>query len=421
MQYRKFIIALMAALFTVLFTVGALASHKEEKIAKPDSQEVRIGIREGRSNVSFLGPQGLTVYRNGKEWKKIPANTPVYVSIQGKQLAVNGTAGAGNVILRPTKRGGAVKITDGYAYRGAIEVIPSPNVWGLTVVNVVPLEQYLYGVVGKEMSPSWNMEALKAQAVAARTYAVAHKNYFQKRGYDMADDTRSQVYSGLNGEAPSIIQAVNATSGEILTYQGKPIQALFHSNGGGWTENSENVWGSSIAYLRGVSDKTQETPAYRWSVTTTPEQLAEKLNAASKGVGQVQSIVLSPLTKRPMSVPDRGVSGRVLTLTIKGTKGQVTLTGNGFQAIFGLKSTLFDFTVATGLPPDPDVTKPKRATEFKVRPAQKLMIYGFGWGHGLGMSQYGANEMAKEHSQDDTYYRQILQHYYTGTKIERVK
>lgn len=149
--------------------------------------------------------------------------------------------------------------------------------------------------------------------------------------------------------------------------------------------------------------------------------MAAKLNAAGKGVGTVQSIVLSPLTKRPMSVKDRGVSGRVLTLVVKGSKGQVTITGTAFQSIFGLKSTLFDFTTSAGITPDPDTTGNKRAVELKLRPKQQLTIYGLGWGHGLGMSQYGANEMAKANSKDDKYYRHILQHYYTGTKIEQVK
>lgn len=405
-------------LCTVLLTVCLTAAG----MAASPGQSVRIGIREGRSAVSILGTEGLSVYINGKLWKHIAPNTPVYISMQGKNLAVNGKESTGSVLVAPKKNGGSVKITDGYSYRGAIECIKTPNAWGLTVVNIVPLEEYLYGVVGKEMSPSWNLEALKAQAVAARTYAVAHKNYFRNKGYDMTDDTRSQVYSGINGEAPSVIQAVKATSGEIITYNGRPIEALFHASGGGWTENSENVWGNRLEYLRGVEDASQAAAAYKWTVSITPEQLAEKLNAAGKGVGTVQSITLSPLAKRPMSVKDRGVSGRVLTLVVKGSKKQVTLTGNGFQAILGLKSTLFDFSLqAKGLPANPDTAANKRAAELKVRPKQSITIYGFGWGHGLGMSQYGANEMAKGHVGDTSYYRYILQHYYTGTKIEKVK
>ena len=240
---------------------------------------------------------------------------------------------AGTVSIRPLQSGGAVKVTDGYTYRGYLECIKSVNKWGLTVVNVVPLEQYLYGVVGKEMSPSWNSEALKAQAVAARTYAVSHKRYFNSRGFDMTDDTNSQIYAGMDGESPSVINAVDATNGEILTYKDKPIDAFFCASAGGWTENSENVWGNSVAYLRGVADASDKMPAYRWSVVTTPEKMAANLTAAGKSVGKIKTIAVSPLTRRPMAVSDRGVSGRVLTLTITGTKGQVRMTGNAFQAV----------------------------------------------------------------------------------------
>ena len=109
----------------------------------------------------------------------------------------------------------------------------------------------------------------------------------------MTDDTSSQVYAGINGESPSIIKAVNDTKGEILTYQGKPIDAFFCSTAGGWTEDSENVWGSYVPYLRGVRDASDAMPGYRWSVTTTPEQMAAKLSAAGKGVGRIKSIELS--------------------------------------------------------------------------------------------------------------------------------
>lgn len=161
-------------------------------------------------------------------------------------------------------------------------------------------------------------------------------------------------------------------------------------------------------------------PSYSWSVTTTPERLAANLTAAGKGVGTVQSITLSPLAKRPMHVPDRGVSGRVRTLIVRGTKGQATITGNAFQSLFGLKSTLFDFYQGTGTPPNPDMGKGGRGLTLPIKAGQPLTIYGFGWGHGLGMSQYGAYQMAKENPGVKEYYRQILSHYYTGTTLERL-
>ena len=411
-MWIKKIVYLVIAAFC-LFSFGGTAA------ASGMGQTVRIGIREGRGSVALTSDSGLGVWKNGSLWKKFPARTPLQIALKGNAVTVGGAAAAGAVEVRPLSSAGSVKITDGYAYRGAIRVMKSPQRWGLTVVNVVPVEEYLYGVVGKEMSPSWHREALKAQAVAARTYAISHKNYFASRGFDMTDDTSSQIYAGINGESPSVIAAVDATRGEILTYGGKPIDAFFCSTAGGWTENSENVWGSRIPYLRGVSDDSSRMPSYRWSVTTTPEKLAANLTAAGKGVGKVRSITLSPLGKRPMAVSDRGVSGRVLSMTVNGSAGSVRVTGNAFQSIYGLKSTLFDFSQG-GAVPDPDSGRKGRSATMMVKAGVAITIYGYGWGHGLGMSQYGAYQMAQEHGSADTYYRTILTHYYTGTRLEKL-
>lgn len=411
-MWIKKIVYLVIAAFC-LFSFGGTAA------ASGMGQTVRIGIREGRGSVALTSDSGLGVWKNGSLWKKFPARTPLQIALKGNAVTVGGAAAAGAVEVRPLSSAGSVKITDGYAYRGAIRVMKSPQRWGLTVVNVVPVEEYLYGVVGKEMSPSWHREALKAQAVAARTYAISHKNYFASRGFDMTDDTSSQIYAGINGESPSVIAAVDATRGEILMYGGKPIDAFFCSTAGGWTENSENVWGSRIPYLRGVSDDSSRMPSYRWSVTTTPEKLAANLTAAGKGVGKVRSITLSPLGKRPMAVSDRGVSGRVLSMTVNGSAGSVRVTGNAFQSIYGLKSTLFDFSQG-GAVPDPDSGRKGRSATMTVKAGVPITIYGYGWGHGLGMSQYGAYQMAQEHGSADTYYRTILTHYYTGTRLEKL-
>ena len=411
-MWIKKIVYLVIAAFC-LFSFGGTAA------ASGMGQTVRIGIREGRGSVALTSDSGLGVWKNGSLWKKFPARTPLQIALKGNAVTVGGAAAAGAVEVRPLSSAGSVKITDGYAYRGAIRVMKSPQRWGLTVVNVVPVEEYLYGVVGKEMSPSWHREALKAQAVAARTYAISHKNYFASRGFDMTDDTSSQIYAGINGESPSVIAAVDATRGEILTYGGKPIDAFFCSTAGGWTENSENVWGSRIPYLRGVSDDSSRMPSYRWSVTTTPEKLAANLTAAGKGVGKVRSITLSPLGKRPMAVSDRGVSGRVLSMTVNGSAGSGRGTGNAFQSIYGLKSTLFDFSQG-GAVPDPDSGRKGRSATMTVKAGVPITIYGYGWGHGLGMSQYGAYQMAQEHGSADTYYRTILTHYYTGTRLEKL-
>ncbi len=197
MWFKKIACLVTAAFCLVSFGGMAAASGM--------GQPVRIGIREGRGSVAFTSDSGLGVWKNGSLWKKYPARTPLQVALKGNTVTVGGAAAAGAVEVRPLSSSGSVKITDGYAYRGAMRVMKSPQRWGLTVVNVVPMEEYLYGVVGKEMSPSWHPEALKAQAVAARTYAVSHKNNFASRGFDMTDDTSSQTYAGINGESPSVV------------------------------------------------------------------------------------------------------------------------------------------------------------------------------------------------------------------------
>lgn len=378
---------------------------------------VCIGIKEGQNSTSVSGTSDMILYKNGTVWKKIRAYTPVAVTYQNGALAVSGSL-AESVTIEPAKNNGtAVLMVGNRPYRGDIRLIKSPGRWGMTVINEVPLEYYLYGVVGSEMSSSWAPEALKAQSVAARTYAVAHKGYFIKRGFDMTNDTSSQAYGGVLAESPAIKQAVDATRGEILTYGGRPIDALFSASGGGYTEHSENVWGSMIPYLRGVYDDSSKMPDYRWQVTTTAADMERKLRAAGKDVGTIRAIVLTPLKKRPITAADRGISGRVTSMVVIGTKGQVRVTGNSFQQIFGLKSTLFDFYQGAGVPGDIDTFRtPLRNTMFTIKNAFPIMIYGYGWGHGLGMSQWGANQMGRE----NISYQTILYHYYSNTKLEKL-
>jgi len=382
--------------------------------------DVRIGIMEGQSQASVTGAEPFVVVKDGKQWKRFGTNAAVPITFKNGTVYVNGAASKASVMIQPVDESGVI-IIGGKPYRGKLEFIKSPRQWGMTVVNHVPVEQYLYGVVGKEMSPSWNPEALKAQAVAARTYAFFHKGYFQSRGFDMTDDTASQAYGGVRAESSAVQQAVNATNGEILTYGGKPIDALFFTSGGGYTENSENVWGDFVPYLRGVSDDSNKMPAYRWQVTVTAAELARKLEAAGKGVGSIRSITLSPLKKRPIAASDRGVSGRVKTVVFNGTAGSVTVKGNSFQQILGLRSTLFDFYQGNRIPEDIDSFSPNRGTVLKVNGSSPLTIVGFGWGHGLGMSQWGAQQMAQDfRGGHQNYYRYILEHYYSNTKLTKL-
>jgi len=177
----------------------------------------------------------------------------------------------------------------------------------------------------------------------------------------------------------------------VLTYGGKPIEALFHTDSGGMTENSEDVWGSHVPYLRAAKDTPAKTMP--WTKTISRADLERKLAAKGHDIGKVRSIALSPLAIG-RAAKDRTASGRVKTMTVKGTKGTATLSGTTWRSLLGLKSTLFDAKLT------------KDAVTFT----------GYGSGHGLGISQWGAERMAAKGAS----YAEILYHYYTGTKLQQL-
>lgn len=178
----------------------------------------------------------------------------------GSGIALNRLE-AGELVIEPTDRG-YVWIGDRW-YRGRTRLIRQGN--SLTAINHVDLEHYLYSVVGAEAISTWPIEALKAQAVAARSYAL----YKQKTGsngiYDLDTTISTQVYKGLNSEYTTTHEAVNETLGQIMTYNNQVILAAFHSSSGGHTENVEDIWTSPLPYLRAVVDYDQQSPVFEWN------------------------------------------------------------------------------------------------------------------------------------------------------------
>lgn len=300
-------------------------------------------------------------------------------------------------------------------YRGAMELIPKKI--GLTVVNRVNLEEYLYGVVPAEIPASWPQAALEAQAVAARTYALANLGRYRIQGFDLLATPASQVYSGVTQEAPSVIEAVNATRGQILTFDGKPAAAFYYDNSGGYTESGAFVWGTNRPYLQAIPEKPLAvrnkplTPdeladwltsqpecatyregyyvrsAYRWTLWVTRQQLESRIHRIAR-VGRIKAII-------PM---ERGISGRVQRVMIKGTAGSYILNRESIPyRLGGLRSTLF-------------VVQPKLGRDGLP---ESFIFSGGGWGHGVGMSQSGAAGMAL----DGATASEILSYYYPGTEL----
>jgi stage II sporulation protein D len=271
--------------------------------------------------------------------------------------------------------GGYIWIGDRW-YRGALQVIPDGK--GLVAIERVDIEQYLYSVLGAEMSTNFPLEALKAQAVAARTYALYRSQAAAKKTFDLDSTQDSQVYRGISSEASTTQAAVNATAGQIMTYQGKPILAAFHSASGGHTENVEDIWSSTVPYLRGVPDYDLGTPGYEWTKTVSRSELSKSLK-----VRNVTAISAERLTQY----------GSVLSLKVIGDE-EKTLTGRQLRTALKLRSLRFTI----GSTPD------------------GFVFNGLGYGHALGMSQWGAYNMA----QQGMTYTTILAHYYRGVELGRL-
>ncbi|NUT54870.1 MAG: SpoIID/LytB domain-containing protein [Thermoleophilia bacterium] len=279
---------------------------------------VRVLVAEAKGAVTVRSPVPFQVRDVfGKAYPLDAGAVPLGPKLR---VPVNGT---------PTELAGPIVFVPGTApleldrpYRGQIEV----GVTGarLDAVNIVGLEQYLQGVVAQEMPSSWPDEALKAQAVAARSYALAHR--LSGTPFDLYADVRSQVYGGVQGEHPRTTAAIQATKGEVLLWEGKPIDALFHSTSGGRTLDAAEVFGKPVPYLVGVDDPHSDlSPVHRWGPTPVAEA------ALRRGLK-----LRTPVTGLTLA---RGPSGRVTTATVTTAAGSTKVSGATLRLAGGLRST----------------------------------------------------------------------------------
>lgn len=398
---RRFLLAALVGTLVLSATAPAMARHapasaKSAKATATEAQpakqapDLRVGLASGRASLTITPAGGkATVQTGSSKTITLAANTAAAIRWQDGAFLVGREKLRGEVLMiRPAAKAGELSL-DGRRYRGALELRHKSG--GLTAVNIVPVDDYLRSVVPEEMPVDWPAEAIKAQSVAARSFALASRGRHASEGYDLCTTTHCQLYTGTAAEKSASNAAIKATRGEVLTYGGKPIEALFHTDSGGMTENSEDVWGSHVPYLRAAKDTPAKTMP--WTKTISRADLERKLAAKGHDIGKVRSLALSPLTIG-RAAKDRTASGRVKTMTVKGTKGTATLSGTTWRSLLGLKSTLFDAKLT------------KDAVTFT----------GYGSGHGLGISQWGAERMAAKSAS----YAEILHHYYTGIKLQQL-
>ncbi len=393
---------------------GAWGASVEVLAPEPS---VRVGILPGSWRVSIEAPAGVIVFPVGADgaldgpgYKLARAtflpsrgradsqrqDIPVF-SIQASPRSPSGRlrlleAGVELRAARVAPAAGPAEAlsADATPYRGYLEVSAAAET--LRVVNVVNIEDYVRGVVPNEFSLALPaLEAVKAQAVAARTYALSHRAESASRPYDLCATSACQVYRGKSSEHPLADRAVEETRGLLLEYRGAPIKALYTSACGGHTEDAENIFAGERArpYLRGVVC-APHARARKWQVRMTPGEVGR----AVRRYGPVSEV-------RDVQARRVGTSGRILELAVIGGRDreEVVLKGLEVRSGLGLKESLFVMdreTDATG----------------SVR---RFVFTGKGWGHGVGLCQAGAFGMARAGAS----FAQILKHYYTGVTLEK--
>lgn len=342
------------------------------------NETIRVAILKSAAGVIIDGDGILAARENGAA---VALPTPVAIK-PGK----NGIIAGDSNFARLTFVASTAVSVNGKPYRGVAEVTLGEK--GLLVVNELPLEDYLVGLINCEISSAWPIEAVKAQAVIARTYALNRKAARKNAFYHLDSSVIDQVYEGCLIEDSRAMHAVYETAGEVLTYNNAVIQAFYHSNCGGRTEASENVWGAPLPYLKGVECEYCVTvPSTVWEQKLGLREIEEKLRAAGIRVAGVTDIRGGALNGR----------GRLKNVIIVSGRGEASVGGDQFRKAVGygvIKSTNFTLRVANG----------------------EAIFSGLGNGHGVGLCQWGA----KQRALDGFGYGEILSYYYPGTELKRL-
>ena len=368
---RIFRLSALILLLVLIFPVSGNAVA-----VRPDN--IRVAVLKGTESVRLDGT-GLVVCDG--HGARLDVTGPAAVKKVRYGLALNGIMAERLRISAPD-----IVLVNDKGYRGAIEIIADEK--GLLVVNDLPLEDYLTGIINGEISSQWSMEAVKAQAVVARSYAVFQREARKNCEYQLESTVQDQVYGGSDGEDSRAYRGVQETAGEVLTYNGKVIQAFFHSSCGGHTEASENVWSVALPYLKGVDCKyCLASPSVSWQQTLPIRKLESLLRRGGYDVSGLRGIITL----------DRDRSGRVTALSLLSVRGSKNISAVDFRKTVG-------YTVI-------------KSTNFDVRiNGENAVFTGAGYGHGVGLCQWGAKKRAEE----GFSYREILSYYYPGTTLEKI-
>ncbi len=355
---------------------------------------IRLGLTDSARVLSIRSPSPFSLQvPSGKRYK---ISEKVTIKRQGDALLLNdrkitasfvSVQGGDEVyhlkVLADADTSSSQSSRKEWTVRGPLDIKRVPT--GLAVVNRINLETYVAGVVSGEVSPTWPIEALKAQAVAARTYVLYKQMKMQEQPFDVFASVQDQVYHGHAARPESVLRAISETEGHVLTHERRPIYAAYSSTAAGPTEDALYVWALDLPYLKGVNCPFDEqSPRYNWRTSFTFDYLENQLRKEGYAVGSVATF--TPYTFTP--------SGRVDRVRLLHSRGEIILRGQDLRRIVGY-SKIF-------------------STKFSVKSlGANVEVVGHGAGHAVGMCQWGMREMA-ELGYD---YQSILRHYYPGTAL----
>lgn len=342
-----------------------------------DADQMVLTIRGSYKILALKTNQLIKKGRSLRKAKVVPTSSGLLIS--GEPFDIYGI----NIVPR---RNASIYIGR-RSFRGNLDIIRTEEK-RLLVINHIDVEDYLKGVLYHEVSHWWPIEALKAQAIAARTYALYQKSIRKDFDYDLTSDIYSQVYGGRLSEKLKTNRAVKLTRGMVLTYKNEIFPTYYHATCGGRTEDASNLWDIDLPPLKGVKcDFCRHSPHYKWRYKVSVSKVERKLREAGYKIGGLKRITLRGKTS----------SGRIKELGLI-SKEEVAVPTKDFRMILGPNSI--------------------RSTNFQIRvKGKRLYFEGRGWGHGAGMCQWGAFFLSLKRYKAD----RILRHYYPHTKLTRYR
>lgn len=441
-------------------------------MSEASSKHIQIGLVSDKMSLNISSTSSYIL--QDSQGKKITAKGNLVITSEGRPGIVNINNDLFHIPLSISGKGGLV--FNRTKYRGSLKVIQGNH--GLNLINVLEVEDYLRGVLKMEVNPSWPFEALKTQAIISRTYAYRHMGRHSKDGYDLCNLPHCQVYRGINAEDPLLDRAVKETRGLVVTFNGKIALTPFHSDSGGATADVRTVWGGQIPYLKATREPFDYVSPYSsWTTSLKSSDINKALDNIGVHIGDVTNLEVTELNPfgRADMIKITGTEGtKVLSShafrmalgskTIKSTMFNITSGSYRMESPESQQKTDINqqspaprlsfvneespalsieeeklMTVLTKqgffnaeqmidmlLHPEKrksylikalsrEPSKVKRTQKSTFSSGLEFILNGKGWGHGVGLSQWGAKSLAEKGWKCN----QIISHYYPGTTIKR--